>query len=228
MHAKGFMRGEATPYPTLIRTSVYERIRGEILSCALRPGAMLQERELAERYAVSKSPVRDALLRLEEQALVEVLPRKGYRVKPVSIADAREMYEMRQILERACVARLIETASDATMKALERLARGPKDATVAEWIEYNRRFHLALAESCGNARLARATAEVIAQFDRLTYMSVSSGEAIALSRFATEHAEIVAAIRKREKRAAATLVKEHIESSRKRLLERLESQPVVP
>lgn len=222
------MRAEASQSPVLIRTSVYERIRGEILSCALRPGAMLQERDLAERYSVSKSPVRDALLRLEEQALVEVLPRKGYRVKPVSIADAREMYEMRQVLEKACVVRLIETASAATLKELERRARARGHLSLPEWIDYNRRFHLALAESCGNARLARATAEIIAQFDRLTYMSVSAGEPIALARFIDEHVEIVAAIRKREKRSAAALVKDHIESSRRRLLERLESQPIVP
>ena len=73
----------------LIRTSVYERIRGEILSCALRPGTQLQERDLALRYEVSKSPIRDALLRLQEQNLIEVLPRKGYRVRPVSVASRR-------------------------------------------------------------------------------------------------------------------------------------------
>jgi DNA-binding GntR family transcriptional regulator len=222
------MRTEASQSPVLIRTSVYGRIRGEILSCVLRPGAMLQERELAERYAVSKSPIRDALLRLEEQSLVEVLPRKGYRVKPVSIADARVMYEMRQVLERACVVRLIESAGEEVVAELARLARAPRHASLGEWIDYNRRFHLALAEGCGNARLARATSEVVEQFDRLTMMSVTSAEKIPLSRFADEHAAIVTAIRRRDKRAAAAIVRHHIDSSRRRLMAQLESQAVVP
>lgn len=222
------MRTETVQPQTLMRTSVYERIRGEILSCALRPGTLLQERELAERYSVSKSPVRDALLRLEEQCLVEVLPRKGYRVRPVSIADAREMYEMRQLLERACILRLIDTASDSVIEGLRRLTRGPKDATLAQWIDYNRRFHLGMAEKCGNARLARATSEVIAQFDRLTLMSVTAGERVSLAGFVDEHMAIVNAIARREKRPAVALIKDHIESSRKRVIERLESQPVVP
>ena len=61
----------------LVRTSVFQQLRADILSCALRPGSQLQERQLVERFQVSKSPIRDALLKLEEQNLIEVLPRKG-------------------------------------------------------------------------------------------------------------------------------------------------------
>ena len=60
--------------PLLVRTSIYQRLRAAILSCALRPGAQIQERQLAELYQVSKSPIRDALLKLEEQNLIEVMP----------------------------------------------------------------------------------------------------------------------------------------------------------
>ena len=68
------MPAHSAPVP-LMRDSVYERIRTEILSCELKPGAQVQERDLAERYQVSKSPIRDALLRLEAQHLIEVMPR---------------------------------------------------------------------------------------------------------------------------------------------------------
>src|SRR5690606_30885126 len=103
----------------LVRTSVFQQLRADILSCALRPGSQLQERQLVERFQVSKSPIRDALLKLEEQNLIEVLPRKGYRVKPVSVADARELYELRQLLERECVSGLIEDAAPAVLSALD-------------------------------------------------------------------------------------------------------------
>ena len=212
----------------LIRTSIYERIRSEILSCELRPGVQVQERDLTERYEVSKSPIRDALLRLEAENLIEVMPRKGYRVRPISVADARELYEMRSILERACVVRLIDTGTEAQFRELDEFREGPACTDLARWIGYNRDFHLAIAAGCGNARLARATREVLEQFDRLTFVSVSSSESGGLSRFVQEHGAIIDAVQRRDKRAAATLLKEHVESSRKRLLDRLANLPIVP
>jgi len=212
----------------LIRSSVYERIRSEILSCALRPGAQLQERDLALRYAVSKSPVRDALLRLQEQNLIDVLPRKGYRVRPVSVADAREMYEMRSILERSCVARMIEAGAEDVLRRLDAFRFAPTGTDLGGWIAYNRSFHLAIAEGSGNARLARATREIIEQFDRLTYMSVTARESGSLSDFVREHVEIIEAIQQRDKRQAGMLIKDHVESSRKRLLNSLASLEIIP
>lgn len=221
------MSSQTIPAP-LIRNSVYERIRGEILSCELKPGSLLQERDLAERYAVSKSPIRDALLRLEAQSLIEVMPRKGYRVRPISVADARELYEMRLMLERTCVTRLVETADDKRLDLLETFREAPAGDDLPCWIAYNRDFHLAIAEGCGNARLANATREVLEQFDRLTLISVTAHENGGLDRYVEEHAAIIAAVRRRDKRAAAALVKDHVESSRKRLLDRIASLPIVP
>ena len=214
----------------LVRIDVYERMRGEILSCALRPGTQLQEKELAEKYGVSKSPVRDALLRLQEQHLIEVLPRKGYRVTPISMAEIGEMYEMRSILECSCVRRLIDHASDAEIAALEALAAAPQDNGVAAWIQYNRVFHLALAKASGNSRLTRATTDVIEQFDRLITMNMSNvlREAGNLQQFVDEHTAIVAAIRRRDKRAAVALTRDHVESSRELLLEQIGELAVVP
>jgi DNA-binding GntR family transcriptional regulator len=214
----------------LVRIDVYERIRGEILSCTLRPGTRLQEKDLAEKYGVSKSPIRDALLRLQEQHLIEVLPRKGYRVTPISMTAIREMYEMRSILECSCVRRLIEQAGEAELAALEALAAAPLDAGVAAWIQYNREFHLALARACGNSRLARATSEVIEQFDRLIYMNMSNvlREAGNLQQFVDEHTAIVAAIRRRDKRAAIALTRQHVDRSQDLLLEQVGALAVVP
>lgn len=215
--------------PRLVREGIYERIRAEILSCALQPGSQIHEQDLARRYEVSKSPIRDALLRLQEQHLVEVLPRKGYRVRPISVGDAIEMYEMRLLYERACVARVIDEASDAEVAGLDALRKVPRNIQLPAWIDYNRRFHIAIANSCGNARLTRATVDVIEQFDRLTYVSVTSPAAPAgLQDFVDEHCAIIDAIKRRDKRQAATLVRDHVESSRKRTLEAISNPVIVP
>src|SRR5205809_5826716 len=120
----------------LLRDNVYENLRSDILTCRLAPGDDMREQELAERYAVSRQPVRDALLRLEREHLVTVQPRQGYRINPISIADARDLLRFRLAVEPACVSEAIEQASDDVLKALEtfRSFEGSAEA----FIEYNR------------------------------------------------------------------------------------------
>ena len=211
-----------------MRDEVYERLRNDILTCEFKPGSQVHEQDLAQRYAVSKSPIRDALLRLQEQRLVEVLPRRGYRIRPISVIDAREMYEMRLLLEQFCLRRAIERASDEELKQLNRFLVVPQAIDLAAWITYNREFHIAIALICGNQRMARASIEVVEQFDRLTYTGISSlGDRKVLQCFVDEHGEIIRAMQRRDKRKACALVREHIESSRRRLLDRLDKLVVV-
>jgi len=221
---------EVVPVMRLMREEVYERIRAEILSCVLRPGSQVQEGDLAARYGVSKSPIRDALLRLQEQQLLEVLPRKGYRVKPVSIIEVREMYEMRHILERSCVSRIVEHASDADLLTLDQFRHMPANVSLESWIAHNRQFHTSLADICGNSRLAGITREIIAQFDRLIFVQMEheQPEAGHFQEFVKEHAAIVDALQRRDKRLVVALVKDHVESSQHMLLKQIGSPAVIP
>jgi DNA-binding GntR family transcriptional regulator len=212
----------------LIRDGVYDKIRADILTCALAPGAIIQEKDLAARYAVSKSPVRDALLRLQEQGLIEVLPRRGYRVQPISLADAKELYETRILLEKSCVKRAIETASEETLNALDKFRTTDATDQLAEWVTYNRDFHRAIADASGNARLAKMTQDVIDQFDRLTFVGVSEAPSGASAdKLMKEHRDLIDAIQAREKTKAARLIGAHVSKSQRRLFAVLESRPIV-
>jgi DNA-binding GntR family transcriptional regulator len=210
---------------SLLREEIYARVRESILACELLPGAAFREGDFAERFGVSKSPVRDALLRLQQDGLIEVLPRKGYRVRPISLADALELYEMRFVLESACAERTSRAASASELASLDAFRSGPDGPEVREWIAYNRRFHLAVAEMCGNNRLRAAAYEVITVFDRLTHASIFQLESDhvhhvpALYKMDREHTEIIAALQARNGRRAVALVQAHIERSRTRFLE---------
>src|SRR5262249_21532976 len=103
----------------LLRENVYESLRADILACRLAPGDDMREQDLAERYSVSRQPVRDALLRLEREHLVTVQPRQGYRVNPISLSDARDLLRFRLAVEPACVAEAIERASDDALRTLD-------------------------------------------------------------------------------------------------------------
>lgn len=211
----------------LVRNDIYQRLRSEVLSCVLRPGQQIQERDLVARFQVSKSPIRDALLRLEAQGLVEVLPRKGYRVRRIDIKDVRDMYGLRHILERECITLMIETAPDEVLEGLEAFRAGPAEPGLAAWIDYNRAFHAYIAANCGNGRLARIARDMIEQFDRLTYVSVTSTGEMLLDAYVREHGEIIDAVRARDRRRAVARARDHIESSRRRVLDCLESFSVI-
>src|SRR3982750_2779251 len=123
----------------LLRDNGHESPRSDIRTGHFAPGDDMREQDLAERYAVSRQPVREALLRLEREHLVTVQPRQGYRVNPISLADARDLLRFRLALEPACVAEAIGNASDADLKALNKFRRF--SGSHEDFIAYNRAFH---------------------------------------------------------------------------------------
>lgn len=207
---------------------IYSKIKGDILACRLLPNSRIFEQELAARLGVSKSPVREALLRLVQEELVEVRPRSGYRVRPVSIREASEIYEMRLMYEEAVVTLAVEHATDQTIEALRAYLPAPERLELESWLRYNRMFHIALANACGNGRLARTTSQFIWQFDRFTHLSAGRlAKASQFQVFIGEHEEIVNALAARDSRKARTLVRRHVGGSRKRTLKALTELPVV-
>lgn len=223
------------PQPTprkLLRTDIYARIKEDVLSCKIPPGTEMRGQELANRFGVSISPVRDALHRLQTEGLIEVLPRKGYSVKKISLEDALELYEMRIILESACVERTVRAASDADLMALDSYNRVPANYSRREWIAHNREFHIFLTSLCGNNRLLSTTREVILAFDRLTFASISqlhgtgSRGLTALEAMDREHSDIITALKERDAELAVRLMRDHIERSRKRFVESYNSPQV--
>lgn len=201
----------------LLRVDIYRKLRDEILACELKPGADLHEQALAARFAVSKSPVRDALLRLERESLVTIAPRQGYRVSPISLSDAREMFRLRVVLETACVAEAARAASDEELEALDRF-RAPRGKG---FIEYNQDFHCALARLSGNRRMTLAACELIEQMHRLVKMSLETLRGHAPAALLKEHASVIDAVQAREGRKAAALLRSHIQDAESRVADAL-------
>ncbi len=221
------------PYQ-LMRSDIYAALRREILSCAIPPGGEIREAELAERFSVSRSPVRDALLRLEAEGLVVIHPRKGYRAAPISIADARDLFEFRAVLEPACAASVAAEAGDEDLARLDRFRSmdGIAKAEAGEapsFVQYNREFHLAIALLCANRRIREATIDLIEQFDRLVTVSISSiEEGSARDALIKEHCDIIDALQARDGKRAGRILARHAGRARKRVLAALSRSPIVP
>jgi GntR family transcriptional regulator, rspAB operon transcriptional repressor len=209
----------------LLRDNVYESLRSDILTCRLAPGDDMREQELAERYAVSRQPVREALSRLAREHLVTVQPRQGYRVNPISLSDARDILRFRQALEPACVTDAVEHATDTELKALDRFRQFSGD--LEAFIAYNRAFHSALASASGNRRMAAALYDLIGQADRLVRVSIANVADHNPSELVAEHAALIDAMQSRDGRGAGRLIKAHIAQTEKRVLPALKRNAVI-
>jgi DNA-binding GntR family transcriptional regulator len=193
----------------LLRDRVYQWLRDAILTCELQPGQELREQILAERYRVSRSPIRDSLLRLEQDKLVTVLPRQGYRVNPISPSDAEDIFGLRLLIEPACAA----AAANADDTALEMLDgfRGITDAerTELEFLDANKAFHRAIIGLSGNARMAAIAIELDEQFQRLMRISLQTFDFQRVRGVFQDHEAMIDAIQGHNSDLAARLSYEH-------------------
>src|SRR3954451_20112724 len=209
----------------LLRDNVYENLRSDILTCRLAPGDDMREQELAERYSVSRQPVREALLRLQREHLVTVQPRQGYRVNPISLSDARDLLRFRFALEPAYVAEAIEHAPQGVLKALDDYRRFTGDHE--EFITYNRAFHSALAHASGNRRMAAALCDLIGQADRLVRVSVANLRGHNPAQLVAEHVGLIEAMQRRDLRGAKRIITAHIVQTEKRVLPALKRNAII-
>jgi DNA-binding GntR family transcriptional regulator len=150
-----------------LASRVYDDLKGDILSCTLRPSQVVYEAELAQRYGVSKTPVREALNTLRQEGYIDVVPRRGYIVAPISIQDVQQILNLRMILEPVAAELAAQHATAEQMRQLRRLAqrtdtqRGPRSFSV------DRQFHVLVAEASGNPRLAKYIAKVLEEVERV-------------------------------------------------------------
>jgi DNA-binding GntR family transcriptional regulator len=210
----------------LLRLDVFHALREDILACRLAPGAELREAELAERFAVSKSPVRDALSRLVHDGLVIVMPRQGYRVAPISLKDVRDIFQYRCVLECACARIAAETAADEELRSLDRFRTFDPRAYADGFVGYNRDFHQSVARLSGNARLTHALASQIDQMDRVIAMSVNAMRGHDPARLVRQHAAIIDALQRGDARGAAALMQRHVMEASKRVTGALERMTI--
>jgi DNA-binding GntR family transcriptional regulator len=213
----------------LMRHQIFEQLRGDIMSCGLLPGEEVRESALAQKYGVSKSPIRDALQKLEWEGLVEIAPRQGHRVVPISISDARDILEMREILEAAAMRKIVTEVKDDALAALDSF-RTTDVTDLKSFVRYNREFHTHIGILSGNVRQSSAMRALMDNYERLCIVSLSSRqrEAEAMSSALAEHNAIIDALQARDGRTAARLSVQHIRKSHVQVMRGLKKQQIVP
>ena len=207
--------------PSALKDWAYGIIKNSILSLQFPPGAQLHIEDLADQMGISRTPIREALLKLESDGLVRTVPRVGFFVTEITKRDLEELFELRELLEGYAAERTAPLLTDSDLARMDRLLeigvsaveRGDLD----EFLEIEIAFHTFLIERCNNRRLV----EVMKSLEDLTYrervLSLRSLENVRAS--LTEHQKIADALHRRDGELAGKRMREHIRNVRKRVLQ---------
>lgn len=202
--------------------NVYEGLRAAILSLDFVPGERLSERGLEGVLGASRTPIRAALMRLENEGLAQRAGR-GWQVTPIDLAEIRAVMEFREAVEAAAVAIAVERAEDAELAALRSLAQenqGHDDQETG--LRDGGDFHVALARLSRNPFLAEAMSNALTRLSRTRWLEVRTPQSRAQAR--AEHLGVVAAVAARDAAAARELVIAHSRGTRDRLLSYLSDE----
>ncbi|MBA8817033.1 DNA-binding GntR family transcriptional regulator [Microbacterium halimionae] len=202
--------------------TIYASLRAAILSLDLVPGEKLSERGLEGLLGASRTPIRAALMRLENEGLTERAGR-GWQVTPIDLAEIRAVMEYREAIEKAAVALAIDRADAEELEALRQLIDStPIDDSEEAGLRDGGDFHVALARLSRNRFLAEAISASLTRLSRTRWLEVRTASSRATAR--EEHAEIVAAVNARDAERADMLISAHVRGTRDRLLTHLSEE----
>lgn len=194
------------------RTHVYNVIRRAIISLELPPGQALSEIGLATTYSVSRTPVREALIRLANDDLVEVVPQLGTFVSRISVRDVIEVQFIRETLERASLPHAIKRITPADGRRLERILEEQQDAEESgdlhHWFATDEDLHRTLVEIGGHNKVWSIVSSAKAHLDRVRMLTLPDPK--YLRELHGQHHDIVEHVLAKRTRQADQLLQKHL------------------
>lgn len=214
---------EPVPRRPSLRATAYEEIQRRINTLAFKPGSILNEAHLAQLLGLGRMPVREALSQLDVEGLVEVIPRKGVMVRPVSLNEVLEIIDVRLLLETRGAGLAAEKATRAELDRMASLLEesqrliGPHDLEGS--MNIDRRFHSLIAHATRNATLADMLRGLHNKLLRFWFLSLAEHQ--HLQRIHDEHVAIYEAIARGDAPAAEQAMLSHIEAFRANIIRAL-------
>lgn len=206
-----------------LRASAYEAIKRRIISLKYRPGAYLNASQVSAELGLGRTPVNQALSRLVHEGMVEVIPRKGVIVRPVSLEEVMAIIDARMVNELHCVRLAVERASDAELDELEAIVARAESHTPNRDIEalmlLDREFHIRLSRASRNPALAEILLSLQERSLRFWFVSLSDEE--HLEAVQREHHAIVECLRARDAEGIGAAMRAHIDSFRTTIMKSL-------
>ncbi|MEX4004451.1 GntR family transcriptional regulator [Paraburkholderia sp. EG285A] len=194
-------------------TAAADELRRRIMVGEFAEGFQLKQDALATEFGISRIPLREALVQLESEGLVEILPHKGAIVSKLSGDELIELFELRSLLEPMLLKLSIPKLTAQDFEELDRIlaefAKELQGRKTERWGDLNTRFHEILLSRADRPKTHGIVTSLLRQTDRYTRLHLSLSAGIS-DRAAEEHVELVRLCRKHEMRNAAALLKRHI------------------
>jgi DNA-binding GntR family transcriptional regulator len=195
-----------------LRSQAIEQIRKAIVAGTLKPGSMHSEQSIAVAMAISRTPIREALLQLSGEGLVEFIPQRGVRITEVDPAHLVQVFEFRAAIEGHCAAQLARKPNPEVLAELEaeldrQRALIRKDDRLA-WVQANMDFHTKLVAGSNNRLMLETLAPLASHTMRIGYRMNYRRQRMEES--VDEHSAVVDAIRRRDADRARELASEHL------------------
>lgn len=188
---------------------IYEQLKNMAIGFEFLPGIRLNEIDLARKVGVSRTPVREALNRLTADGYLTFSPKQGFYRKPLAVAEIRDLYELREQLERGVARLAVERASEAALDQLEAFLDTTIDVegkTSDEVLAFDEGFHQRLAALTGNNELCRALENVNGRIRYVRWINMEGRR----NHTQSEHREILRALRARNLEKTEALLAGHI------------------
>ncbi len=206
---------------TSLAEQAYNVLHREILTCVLAPGQVVSERELARRYELSKTPIREALAQTCYDGLMQRLPGRGYMVAPITIKDIQDLFDLRLILELTAAERAAQNPPPALIAQLKEMSEVSYNLDDPEshilFLKTNRIFHLTLAEAAANRRLVGTLENLLNQMERLFHLGLRLRD--SSQEMVQEHHAVVEALENGDIEGVREVIERQIITSRDRILE---------
>lgn len=197
----------------LLADKAYERIKALILRAVYSPNTPLPEAELQRELEMGRTPIREALIRLQQEGLVQIVPRRGAFVETLTLRDARNLYHVRALLEPEAVRLAFPYIVSAELDAFEQRFRqlhesGPREMDLVELIGLDQEFHQFFLRKCDNPYLV----EVLDRLHNQSQLAwaISMHDRARMVAMPENHLQLLAALRREDVEQAAVFMREHV------------------
>lgn len=206
-----------------LRELAYAQIKQRIISCEFRPGDAINEAQLTAALGLGRTPIHQALHRLEVEGMVTIMPRKGVMVTALSLNDVLDMIEVRVSNEQLCIKLAVERAHDSDIQAmrdiLERTPALLAKHDVAGLMALDLQFHMSISAAAHNRVLAELLRNLHEKQARFWYLTLSENH--HSERIYHEHLQILEALEQRDGAAAVAAIHHHIDDFRRAIMRTL-------
>ena len=197
---------------------IVEALKRDMISGVIGSEALIVESQIGARFGVSKTPAREALVRLSEMGFVSVIPGRGYTVTKLSWQQIKDLFEVRLLLEASATELAAARATAADAASLKAAAALPNRAalSIEELLDANLKFHVAIWNTTRNARLVQLASEVMDDLMRAMHTAMMTEDT---EQMVEQHLQLASLIGQKKVAEARACMIEHVDATRRRLLE---------